>query len=279
MNNTILLLAAFIITNSIGCAGNLYKTYYTSKTEGRPVTEIKELQASCEKSNVYTGKDIDNDYLELAENNYAMIGYSSFTGPLKTKDDALSQARDLCAEKVLVYAKYINTVKGSIPYTVQNPSQTVTSNYSGNVYGNRGGSAMYSGTSSTVVPGGYTTYDMPYTVDRYDQFASYWVKLKRKPIFGVKVRDMNNDEKNRYERNKGAVVILVGKNTPAFDANILRGDILIQVGDDIVQDSNDFKTNLLKKYSGKSTVFEILRNGGIKTFSIKLNSQQIVDEL
>lgn len=254
-----------------GCAGNPYKKFYTSKTDGKSVKEIDALQPSCESSQVFSGNDMNEDYLDMTENNYVMLGYSSFVGPLKGKDDVLLQARDLCAKTVLVYVKYRNTISGSTPITVQNPSQTSTTNFNGNVYGSRGGSAMYSGSSTTVVPGGYTTYDIPYSVERYDQTATYWVQVKRKPILGVRVRDLNSNERDTLERNTGITVIAVVKDTPAFRSNILRGDIITKIGDYSVTDSRGFNGELIKKYAGMEIPIEIIRNSERKVISVKLD--------
>lgn len=250
-----------------GCANNFAKFYrdgFANAPGGRP--EIVEFYSGQPK--LIQGGNPQEDTTRMIENGYVRVGVSSFNSGRGPADDAISVARDNGAEFVIYYSKYTHTVSGNIPYTVQNPNQTITSQGSGNIYG-YGGSATYNSTTTTTVPGGSTTYDIPYSVDRRDYLATYWSKNNR-ILFGTLVKDLPNDIKRQLERNRGAIVDIVVKNSPAFNADVLKGDILTKIDDQEIYDAKDFM-NKIKTKSGKKVVLEIIRNGNLKVIQVGLN--------
>jgi membrane-associated protease RseP (regulator of RpoE activity) len=157
-------------------------------------------------------------------------------------------------------------VSGTTPLLIPNPSETYTTYHSGTVAG-----SSYSGTSTTIVPGGYTALGIPYSVNRYDFFAAYWVKLK--PLaFGAHVGDMPEDLRQKLQRNRGAYVAFVVKGSPAFNADILRGDVITRIGDDEIIDSKSV-IHLINKYAGQEVPLEFIRNGETRKISIKLRER------
>jgi len=93
----------------------------------------------------------------------------------------------------------------------------------GSAYG-YGGYASYSGTAYTTTYGSKTTY-IPYTVHRSDYLATYWIKMKP-PIFGTHIKDLTPEIRQQIGSNKGMLVYAVIKGSPAFEADILKGDVL-----------------------------------------------------
>jgi len=250
------------LTILTGCANNFAK-YYHSFSNTR---EGKEFYSGQPK--LLHGGNQRNDFNRMIEDGYGLIGVSSFNSGSGPVQDAIAVARDNGAEVVIYYSKYTHTVSGNIPYTVQNPNQTITSHGSGDIYG-YGGSATYNSTTTSTVPGGSTTYDIPYSIDRHDFLAAYWSKNK-KIIFGTLVKDLPDDIKRQLERNRGAIVDIVVKNSPAFNADVLKGDIISKIDGQDISDAKDF-LNRLKEKSGKDVEIEIIRNGAVKVIRLKLN--------
>jgi len=240
------------------CATNGYQQYYRGNLGGKSVADIKHLEPNDGEPILYTGKDPESDSRRMWEDGYVMVGQSSFEGKLQDTENAKAQARNIKASVVIVYGKYSKTVSGSIPYTVQNPSQMATTTSSGNIYGSGGGSASYSGTSTTIVPGGYTTHNIPYSVDRYNQNATYWVKDLRRGIIGIKPRDLTYEEKKALGSNKGLAVVAIKKGSPAYKSDLLTGDIIVSCDGEAIWDYKSFR---IDRFAGKEVTLEIVRDG------------------
>jgi hypothetical protein len=116
---------AVIVLTLSGCV-NPYTQFYTDRLGGRAVTSIPWIVPSSEEPKVYTTVDHDRDTRAMLENGYLLIGFSSFNAGNASQAQAIEHARNVGAAVVLLQSKYTNTVSGSIPWTVQNPSQTVT---------------------------------------------------------------------------------------------------------------------------------------------------------
>jgi len=53
--------------------------------------------------------------------------------------------------------------------------------------------------------------------------------VKQRFILGLFVRDLNDAERQELQTNKGAAVRVVVDGSPAFDADLLVGDMLIAI--------------------------------------------------
>jgi S1-C subfamily serine protease len=256
-----------IVGTFVACASNPYSRFYVSSAQpGRAATVSP--RATIE---VLHGNDPDQDFLPMLENGYAFLGSSNFNGPAARARQALEQAQQVGATTVVLYGKYSGTVTGSVPIVLPNQPTTATTSEHGTVTG-PGGTAVYSGTAVTTVSGGSTTYNIPYRVVRYDQFASFWARAKT-PILGVYYRDLNQDERSALQRNRGVVATAVVKGTPAFAADILRGDILLQVAGTDVLDVNHMNS-LMQANAGRLVVLQLVRAGVMKTLNVQLNQRQ-----
>ena len=250
-----------------GCA-NPYSRFYTDQLGGQSIHEVRALITHEGEPRLYATSDHGRDSRALQENNYYRIGYSNFNASAIDSKKALRQAKKVGAAIVLIQSRYTNTVTGSIPYTVSNPSQTVTSHHSGTVYAS-GGYGGYSGTSTTIVPGGYTTHQIPYSVNRYDYLATFWVKGTR-PRLGVQPEDLSDDLRRKIGSNSGIVVSCVVKGSPAFKADIMRGDIITRINDEIVSDAQSLERSL-DRFAGQEVVLLTLRDGRERRVELRLN--------
>jgi hypothetical protein len=260
----------FLILNSIGCA-NPYANFYFDLTGGADLTTAPNVVLSNDEPRLTRGSNPDDDFINMLESGYSCIGYSSFNAGNVSDYGAISQAKQVHAEIVLYYSKYSNTVSGSLPLTVPN-TQTSSTTYGGSVYGNRGYSGRYSGTATTKTYGSDTVY-VPYSVNRYDYFASYWVK-DSPPIFGTHVRDLTPELRRKIGSNKGLLIIAVINGSPAFNADILGGDILKTIDDIEIFNIENFQ-EALERYAGREVFVTIFREDKEIVKKIKLNGPEI----
>jgi membrane-associated protease RseP (regulator of RpoE activity) len=247
---------------------NPYEQSYTGITSSQPSQEVPVMAAQVEPQ-LYVTNDLERDDLSLLENGYVLIGYSAFNSGTVDSKLAIKQAKKVGATLVLIQSQYTHTVTGVIPYTVQNPSQTVTTHNSGRIYGSSG-YERYSGTSTTTVPGDYTTYQIPYSEDRYAYAATFWAKVERCGV-GLWFNDLTDELRRTIGSNRGVVVTAVIKGSPAFNADIMRGDIITRINDEIVADRQSFSA-ALGRYAGKEIVLETYRNGVKRMVSLRLDS-------
>jgi serine protease Do len=262
-NPAIASLLLIVLTGAASCVSG-FKQYYIDKLG--PNAAVVELNSGDPE--VYSGADPQKDYVAMVENGFVLAGISNFNGPPESKEHAMAQGRTVHAAVVLVYSHYTNTVTTNIPYVVNNPDQVVTTQAQGMVYGT-GGTASYSGSSTSTVSGGQTVYNIPYSTARYDQMAAYWVR--RKPsIFGVQVRDLTPEERSQIQRNRGVVVTAVIKHSPAFDADFLHNDILLRINSDELEDAASFPSAMYR-HAGEAAEIGFLRAGEFRTARVKLN--------
>ena len=262
-------LLLFLVSLTMGCA-NPYQKFYTDQLGGKRLADFPNVEPHVGEPALYTTDNMERDVRAMMENGFATVGYSYFnSGPVDT-GGAVAQGKSVGASVVIVQSRYTHTVTGSIPYTVQNPNETVTTFSQGSING-RGGYANYSGTSLTTVPGGSTTYQMPYSVQRSDYVATYWVK--RKPlILGIIVSDLPDGVRQKLQTNRGVLVLIIVTGSPAFKADVLKGDVITGIGNDSVDDKRSFLENAMK-YVGKQTTLKIIREGRKMEITVTLNAR------
>jgi membrane-associated protease RseP (regulator of RpoE activity) len=256
------LLAVLLCLGLCGCATNPYKDFYHTKgvdpfKAGEAIMPPVDAIPEIIEGNL-TKEDIKADSIRMRENNYKLLGYSSFSASEISSDKAIAFGKEIHAEKIIMYAKYKHTVSGSMPMTLPNVQ---TSNTNGMI-----GSTFVSAQTTTY--GSETTY-IPYSVNRYDYFASFWAKATP-AISGFLWDDLTDDLKKQIGSNKGVIVMGVRKDSPAFNADFFKGDIIKKVDDTEIGDKNMFK-DLLDKVSGKKVTITFLRDGKELTKTIQMN--------
>ena len=206
------------------------------------------------------GEDEKADVTKMQEDNYKRIGYSSFVGSAPN-EQAVEFGKEIHAEKILLYVQYRNTQSGVMPLTLPNTQTT-------NTFGMVGSTPI---SAQTTTYGTQTDY-IPYNIDRYDCMATYWVKVKNPPVLGILYDDLSDELKKQIGSNKGIVVNGVIKETPAFNADFLKGDIIKKIDDAEVVDKKMF-ADLLVKIAGKKVTINILRDGKELNKTVQTNSK------
>ena len=207
------------------------------------------------------------------------VGFSGFRGGAPTQRQLVEHAKKVGAEVVIHTSGYSHTEQGIRPVFSYEPSQTSTTTHYGtanaNVYGNGGhayGLGTYSGTSTTTTPGTLHTDYVPYQRQVYHHDASYWQRTKR-GIFGARLAPIPDELRSSLQRNTGVYMALIMQDSPAFRANVMRGDVVIQLADKPVASVEEF-VDLLPSYAGQKVAIRVIRGSQTIDIDIQLGQSQ-----
>ena len=261
----------------MGACTSGFEKFYTPDPNAQAVLSSSAVLPAPKTPKLFLhSNDVQADAKRLREEGYVYIGGSSFYGPANRSNQghAIEQAKKVGAAVVLFKSEYMDTHSGVVPYTVANPPTVSTANTSGtiNAYGSGGyASGNYNSTGTITTPGGYSTYAIPYSVNRNTFFASYWGQLDTNKIhLGVFPAPLSDEQRRALERNTGVVIAIVVRNTPAFRANILEGDVVLKLNGADVIDPKSFLADL-NQLSGQSITLDILRGGQPRSIKVTLN--------
>lgn len=188
---------------------------------------------------------------------YVIIGSSFFnSGRNESEGSAIQMAKDVKADLVLlVNPKFTGSVTTSVPI-VTPTSSTTYSTGTARAYGSGGYATAYgSGVSTTY--GSVTNY-VPVTVNRVDYGAIFFVKPKIS--LGIVARDMTDEERQIAQTNLGAVARVIINDTPAFYADVLPGDRLLEMDGAPVHSAQAY-TKMLEGKKGQKISLKLLRKG------------------
>lgn len=111
---------------------------------------------------------------------------------------------------------------------------------------------------------GWTQYGS-YEIKRYDCNIYLFVLHERSyiqmPKIGIAWRDMNSAERLEAKRNTGAYISVVYEKSPAFYANLSRGDIIIEINGQPIFDGNSVHSATAYLTAGSLVNMKYLRNG------------------
>lgn len=167
---------------------------------------------------------------------YVVFGESSFNaGGGVSLDSLQAQGEKVGADVVLYWAGNAQTTQSAMVIPQYNPGTQQTTYLNGYGYG-----GSFSGTATTYTPGTYSTQVVPVTVTRMDYSALFLRRLIKKPAMGVRVREMTATEASALGTNSAVAVEIVLRNTPAFEADIMEGDFLLEIDGSKVPDVRSF---------------------------------------
>lgn len=263
-----------------GCVTtNPYSQFYQDQTGGQDISQLPNIEHPDGDPKVFRGTNVDADGQRMLEEGYVLLGYSSFNGGNVNEQNAVMHGRRIGASVVITYSQYTHTLSGSLPITTPD-IQTATTHGSATAFGSgtaygSGGYANYSGSgtafgsSQTTVYGSRTTY-VPYNVARYDYLATFWVKTKAS-IFGTRVVDLTAEQHREIGSNQGVMVGVVIKDTPAYKADLFKGDIIVKLGD-VRLDTAKSYYEALPALAGQEVTVDIIRAGKNITKTVQLNN-------
>ncbi len=228
-----LLMVIAMIVGVVGCAGNPFVNFYYSNE--LPSAYFIEDGSSPK---IIRGTNYEEDVLYMKRKGYMELGNSSFNGRTVDHSLALAQAKRIGAPIVYVYSKYTNTESGMAPIIIPN-NQTIVS-----------------GGGVATVYGSQTMY-VPYSNSRHDVLATYWKKI-RMPALGIRTRELSSKMKQRIGSNKGMFISAVIDGSPAYNADILEGDILVKING-ISTYSDEQIGKAVNLYQGEEVIITLWR--------------------
>jgi hypothetical protein len=252
-----------------GCSSG-YKSFYQSVPGATPeAIAAKRANPPPAMPSIERIAPADPAVLGAAFNQrgYDVIGYSSFnSGARESEEGALKQGKAVGADVVvIVNPQYTGTVTTQMPLTTPTTSTSYT-NATATAYGPAGTATAY-GNATTTTYGSKTTY-IPITVNRHDYTAVYLVKGTYK--LGAYARDLNNEERQELQTNQGAVLYVIVDGQPAFQADLLPGDVVSRIGATQIPNAAAF-TAATALYGGKTVDITFRRRGVEMTKQISIN--------
>jgi len=200
---------------------------YSKFYQPAPRGSVALLPSATPPEIVQSTGDAQADVTRMWQQGFALIGYSAFNGKLHDPAKALKFGLTLKARYVVVATGGVSERTSAIPLTMptSNTSQTF-----GNVAVSGGlGSANGTFNATTTTTGSQTTY-IPFTVRRADQAAAYFGPVERRGS-GVFAKPLTDSEKAQLGTNRGIRVLAVRDGSPAYNADIVPGDIILAVND------------------------------------------------
>lgn len=251
-----------IVTLS-GCA-NPFKQSYVSRLEGQPLSAVPGLDPQPGPVRVMRTPNLQAAAEELLEEGYAMVGYSLFTATAVDEGQARQFAQELDADVVLLTRDFAGVDVDYYPTTVATPYYWDHWGYGpgfGPHFG-RWGPHRYLGS-------GFSTAYVPYAVNRYAYYASYWVK-RASPVLGAIVSNLPPELRQKLERNAGVVVRVIVRGSPAWEANLVPGDVITAVAGEAVSDAESYQ-RLTERHAGETVRLTVLRDGKERLMEVRLN--------
>lgn len=201
--------------------------------------------------------DVQGFHREYQRMGFISIGNVSFnSGNQESDAAAVEQGKKVGADLVVIFApRHTGTTTSAMPLTLPTTSTTYSTG-TATAYGPRGATTAFgSGTSTTY---GTTTTMIPVTVHRADYGAVYFVKLKWH--FGAIFRELNEAERHELQSNKGAAIDVVVDKTPAYQADLLSGDIILAVDGQAISDNQELN-KALDQRDGQKANLTVYRRG------------------
>ena len=131
---------------------NPYKKYYTDlfTPHKEMASKICIFNDTGMPPQIFMGSNYEADYLNMLEEGFALIGFSSFEEDKVKDKDLVKFGTELRCHVILTYKQFARTIIENQTVFNYVPPKTATTNVSGTIRGT-GGTAKYSGTGTTKI--------------------------------------------------------------------------------------------------------------------------------
>jgi hypothetical protein len=223
-------------------ADNPYEKNYKAQNTGNLVSQ----QANPD-TKMYVSNHKDEDNISMLEDGYDLMGTSGFEAGSTAPELALQHAKAIKADTVLVYSKH-----GSVK-TKASKMQLIRE-------------------AAKKNNGEIDEKDLLEEPRQYRYFASYWAKLPM-PLLGVHIVKLKRvSESEEAVAEKGLTVLAVIKGSPAAQAGLKRGDVLLKISD-VELDKPEELSNVVSKHQGQKVAIEYEREGAKNIAQAQINSR------
>ncbi len=198
---------------------------------------------------IFMGKQREDDNISMLENGYDLMGFSGFESEEIAPELAVAQARKILADRVLVYVKKAGRPTPAATLEVIKEAA-------------RKGTAL-------------TEKDVAADPKKFIYYASYWAKLPPS-ILGVHViklipkSDLAQDEKKDAKlESQGVRILAVIHGSAAEKAGVLRGDQLLKIQSENINDAANL-SSVVRKLRGQTVTLLIKRGDQTLTIPTQL---------
>lgn len=249
----------FLVLLLSSCA-NPYSQFYRGDLDARSRLDYEPVEGDVQ---IHRSHDLDRDILALVRCGYTPVGTAlfqreeNFNKVAQRIEEARlrKQANKVGAHVVLTAKKYQQTVSGVAPQQVPTMATSISTG-TATAFGPRG-VVNAVGTGTTTAYGSQTVM-APYSFDVFEHCAVFFAKTRSR--VGIVPLPVDDATRKRLETNSGVIVLAVREGSPAFQADILPGDVLLSIGEDRVQSVENY-LQLLDKNEGQTVSFHLDRNG------------------
>lgn len=210
--------------------------------------------------------DKPEDVKEYLKESFVVFGESNFNaGGGVSLSGLQAHGEKVGADIVLYWAGNARTTQTAMVIPHYNPGTQQTTYLNG--YGSGG---SFSGTATTYSPGTYSSEVVPVTVTRMDYSALFLRKRVTKPALGIRVREMTSAEASAVGTNSAVGIDLVVRHAPAFEADVMDGDYLLEIDGTKIPDVKTF-LRLIETKRGQTITLLLSRRGTRITKTIRTN--------
>jgi hypothetical protein len=251
---------------------NPFTKFYQDSTRQMPLANQQRMIPAYGPPQIETvpRAQLEDSVRGMLERGFIQIGFASFDGPTASREQLMEQARNVGAQAVILTGEYSRTTEGVVPSLSFQPGQTYTTREQGTITGNTGYPyGTYSGSSTTTTPGTFQTQYTPYQMQIYSQGAIFWRKLKP-GVLGAYFVPIPNNLRSQLQRNTGALITAVVDEGPAFKANLLRGDVIIELANEPVATPQEL-FDLIRANAGQTVPITLIRGAETKVLHVHLN--------
>ena len=264
MRNHLLTIVGVCVLFCGGCHSNPYaENFHSAIAAGHLQTSeyaLHNLAAYAGAPTVERAKDTQANAIGMWEDGFILLGTSRWVGPAVAQDLALQEASTIGAQVVTIDAQYQSTGLRNVPIT-----NTRFISRSGTAYGPGGAVTYYD--NSTVQDTKWLTE----TQDNYRHYAAYWTKPIRPQPLGALVENLTVAQRQALGTNSGVSVQGIVRESPAFQNDILPGDVITKINSDRVSGVDSFMASI-RQHAGQVVTLMVLRKGQSREMSITLNS-------
>lgn len=240
----LLMLAILTTAPILHAEDNPYAKNYQAQNQGN----LHSLQANPEPQ-IFTGIRRDEDNIRMLEDGYDLMGFSGFEGGEISPQLAIEHGRNIQADTILVYAKKA---------------------------GNNSATSKMEMIKEAVKKGqSLTEKDMATDPNKYRYYATYWAKLPP-PVLGVHViklaarkSQQDTEQTNTSTPTEGVRVIAVIRGSVAEQGGLLRGDQLLSINQEKVNDAATL-SSLVRRFRGNTATLKIQRQTETLSLQVKL---------
>jgi hypothetical protein len=230
---SLVIITLLMFSKTVLADENPYAANYQAQNQGN----LHSLQNNPEPQ-LLIGTRRDADNIKMLENGYDLMGLSEFEAGDIAPEQAIIHGRNIQADTILVY------VKKSGNATPASKMEVIKE-------------AVKKGQS-------LTEKDMAIDPGKYRYYATYWAKLPP-PVLGVHViklvarkSSQQDEQAQATDVNEGVRVIAVIHGSAAEQGGLLRGDQLLSLNQEKVNDAATL-SSLVRRFKGNTVTIKIQR--------------------